>query len=390
MRGAWLSVAGAAALSLFGWGGYRLWPRVVEFHPLTVRPVWERIDGRDVMRVPGQYLVAEVAVYDDELFAYLMFQYLRRAEPFKQADVFLTYRREGGTLVYPIQVNLPNDLIGAFDLLARAEQAGLIDRYEWRYVDISTLQKLRYQTRVFTTAYNLGARRKLEDLSRTELVAYVRRFIRYKSATDPRIRSKIEPVPRPLTRDEASLFAADIVAVADFYSLPLDFFLGIGAMENNYMNVDGDLENTVWKRRAEKGDMVLKQRRGRVLVLNPSSGAWQITRETLRYVHRLYLKDARDYNELPARLRPPAKLDLDNVDPSVLTTYAGLLFRKLLDDFGGDVETAVGAYNGGAGNPNPKYAAGARTAAAHARLILEQAAVLNGRPAAEMQFLTAR
>ncbi|HOK48144.1 MAG TPA: hypothetical protein PLK67_19505, partial [Bryobacteraceae bacterium] len=166
--------------------------------------------------------------------------------------------------------------------------------------------------------------------------------------------------------------------------------LGIGAMEKNYMNVDGDLENTVWKRRAQNGDMGRKRRRGRVLVLNPSSGAWQITRETLRYVHRLYLKDTRDYNALPARLRPPAKLDLDNVDPSVLTTYAGLLFRKLLDDFGGDVETAVGAYNGGAGNPNPKYAAGARTAAAHARLILEQAAVLNGSPAADMQFLTAR
>ena len=107
-----------------------------------------------------------------------------------------------------------------------------------------------------------------------------------------------EPVPVPLSREEAHRLAADIITVADFFQLPFDFFLGIGAMENNYMNVKGDLTHGVWKRRPAKGDVVLKRRRGRVVVLNEASGVWQITRETLRYAHRLYTKDGRDYSLL--------------------------------------------------------------------------------------------
>jgi hypothetical protein len=180
--------------------------------------------------------------------------------------------------------------------------------------------------------------------------------------------------------------AADIVAVAEFYSLPLEFFLGIGAIENNYMNVRGDLGHAVWKRRPERGDVVLKRRRGRVLVLNESSGVWQITRETLRYAHRLYLKDTRDYSLLPRHLQPPQELNLDELDPAVLTTYAGLFFRDLLDRFEGDLASAVGAYNGGPAKPNPHYEAGVRTVAEHARRVMEHAATLNGHSAAGMQF----
>jgi soluble lytic murein transglycosylase-like protein len=72
----------------------------------------------------------------------------------------------------------------------------------------------------------------------------------------------------------------------------------------------------------------------------------------------------------------------------VLTTYAGLLFRDLLDRFGGDSTLAVGAYNGGPGRPNLRYEAGVRMAAEHARRVLEQAAALNGEAAAGRQWLT--
>ena len=111
-----------------------------------------------------------------------------------------------------------------------------------------------------------------------ELESYLRRFIHFKSQTDPRTWSASEAIPSPLTKSDAARLAADIIAVAHFYDLPVDLFLGIGAMENNYMNVAGDLENTAWKRRAEDGDIVLKRRRGRVLVKNDSMGVWQITR----------------------------------------------------------------------------------------------------------------
>src|SRR2546429_2649204 len=105
------------------------------------------------------------------------------------------------------------------------------------------------------------------------------------------------------------------------------------------------------------------------MVSDYAMGIWQITRETLRAAHQLYLHDKRDYSQLPARLRPPRQLDLNNVNDAVLTAYAGLLLRDLLDHFGGDVEKAIGAYNGGVRTPNPDYASGVKNVADYARRI---------------------
>jgi hypothetical protein len=149
-------------------------------------------------------------------------------------------------------------------------------------------------------------------------------------------------------------------------------------------------QGKVCKRKAQPGDIVVKRKHGRVLVLNYSIGVWQITRETLRYAHQLYLADARDYPQLPERLRPPQELDLDKIDSHVLTTYAGLLLRDLLDRFGGDVTKAIGAYNGGSNNPNLTYAEGVSTVADYARNILQQAALMNGRTIAHTRFVIRR
>jgi hypothetical protein len=220
--------------------------------------------------------------------------------------------------------------------------------------------------------------RQFDQLTKKERAAYLHRFIRYKATIDPRTRRKIDGAPAVLTSEQAQQLAGDILQVADFYSLPLESFLGIAAVENNFLNVAGDLGNAVWKRRAEKGDVVLARRRGRVLVLNESSGVWQITRETLRYVHKIYLKDRRDYELLPPPLRPPRELNLETIPTRALTTYAGLLFRDLLDHFNGDVAKATGAYNGGPRNPKMQYADGVEAAARHARRVMEQAAALHG------------
>jgi hypothetical protein len=300
----------------------------------------------------------------------------------------LTYEREGKTIAYVIRLEPQNDLLAALPYLFRLKAIGGISQVSYRWVIPEVMLRYQAQSQVFDRAHNLSARRKLELLPRSELVVYLRRFIRFKAATDRRIRRRIETAPRPPSGPEAHRLAKDIVTVADFFSLPLDFFLGIGAMENNYMDAKGDLGNAVWKRRAEKGDMILKRGRKDVLVLNESSGIWQITRETLRYAHRLFLKDKRDYSTLPEHLRPPKELKLNDVPPEVLTTYAGLFFRDLLDRFGENVTTAVGAYNGGPGNPNLQYEAGVRIIAEHARKVLEHAAGLQGRSAAGTRFLT--
>jgi hypothetical protein len=180
-----------------------------------------------------------------------------------------------------------------------------------------------------------------------------------------------------LSLEQANQLAADILDVAYFYSLPLDYFLGVGAMENNYMDANGDLSHAVWKKRAQRDDIVLRRSRRRVLVSDYSIGIWQISRETLRYAHLLYLKDTRNYELLPARLRPPKELDLNSLNDQVLTTYAGLLLRDLLDHFGGDVDKAIGAYNGGVRRPNPAYTSGVKTVADYARRVIEHSSALD-------------
>lgn len=378
----------ASLLPLAAWGDYRYWPRTLDSQPVAMEPVWKQVGERAILKSPGKFFIAEIARYDNEFFAYLMFNYIRSQAPLKEFEHLLTYTIQDGAIAYRIQVVLPNDLLGSLWKLSEANATGLVSAESWGYVPGESLDRLREESRIFQSAYSATPLRKLEDLGRNELAAYIRRFVRFKSLTDPRIRRGIEPVPEPLTSSEARQLAEDIVSVAEFYKIPLDFFLGIGAMENNYMNVEGDLRHAIWKRRAQKDDVVLKRSGGRVLVVNSALGVWQITRETLRYSHSLYLKDKRDYSLLPERLRPGKELDVLNVPPEVLTTYAGLLFRDLLDRCDGDVTKAVGAYNGGLGKPNLRYAEGVSRVARYAREMIEHAAVLNA-PESEVHFPSA-
>ncbi len=366
---------------------YKYQPRTFALPSPAILPApMLRTDGV-ALRAPGSRHVGLLANYQDELFAYLMFDYLRSQPTFADHELLLSYAPRHGTIVYSIYVLLPDDVFAGGDRLAELARPFPFLTPSAFFADARAVDDLRTRTQTFRAAYNFPGYRDLERLSKTEVLAYTRRFIRLKSNTDPRVRRQIAPVPQPLTAEEAEQLAEDILTVSDFYDLPLDFFLGIGAMENNYMNVTGDLGHAIWKRRAEKGDVVLRKRGNRVQVLNESSGVWQITRETLRVAHRLYLKDKRDYSQLPEALRPPHDLDVAAVGPRVLTTYAALLFRDLLDRFEGDVGKAVGAYNGGPGNPNPKYEEGVRAAARHARHVLEQASALRGQKIVGMRFL---
>jgi hypothetical protein len=350
-----------------------------------VAPLPSSVKG-PIVRHSDAVFVTTVATFRDELFAYLMYQHYRSSAPFANDDLLLCYRAPE----YQVLLVLSGDYARSVGRVAALGAARQIETFDWQLMSNGSLDYYRKQTRIFISAYNLPVKKKMEELSRTELRALLRRFIRFKSTTDPRVRKKIEPVPSVLRSGDAHQLASDIIAIADFFDLPLDLFLGIGAMENNYMNVRGDLEHSIWKRRPAKDDIVLERRRGRVRVLNDSAGVWQITRETLRYVHKLYLTDTRDYSKLPEHLRPPRELDINNVDPNVLTTYAGLLLRDLLDRFDGDVARAVGAYNGGPGNPNMRYEEGVRAAATHARNVLERAAALNGASVATTPWLTSR
>ena len=368
--------AGLAAFAACGYTDYRLWPLDLpaSAHPRV--PITAVANQQLVVPFTPGVPVAEVASFNDQLEAFLRFEYLRGREARAGHDtshMLLTAVNSKKGPHYKIFIVTNNDLLAAVSQLADLEGRNLIAHYElatWSDKDLSYYQQ---QSHTFDVAYDLPTEQKLETINSSRLLPALAQFLVFKSQTDNRVVGGSEDAPRPLTREQATELASDILDVAHFYDLPLDYFMGVGAMENDYMDVNGDLAHAVWKKRAQRGDIVLRRTRKRVMVSDFAMGTWQITRETLRAAHQLYLHDKRNYSQLPPRLRPPRQLDLNNVSDAVLTTYAGLLLRDLLDHFGGDVEKAIGAYNGGVRTPNPDYASGVKNVADYARRILEHA-----------------
>jgi hypothetical protein len=372
MPGVCLIVAASVAAEI----AYRIWPRQLFLHRPTYLPqVVFQAHGTAVV-FPAPVLAAQAGEFRNESLAYLYFDHLRSRPGVDPSRVLLSVVERGGRPAYRLELIVDRNLLEAVPYLAGLEARGLIAGYQLQPLSEAQYAARRRQSDLFLKVYTAPVGWELDDLSDAQLVPALARFLMFKSETDARVRRRIPPVPAELSLRQATLLAGDIVRVARFYRLPLAAFLGIGAMENNYMSVRGDLNHAVWKRRGQPGDIILERRRGRVLVSNYALGVWQITRETLRSVHQLYLQDPRDYSALPAALRPARVLDLNLPRPRVLTTYAGLLFRTLLDRFRGNVQLAAGAYNGGVRRPNLSYAAGVSEVAHAARSFLEHAAPL--------------
>ncbi len=372
--------AGVLAFAACAYTDYRLWPLDLPSSATPRVPATAVQGNRIVVAFTPGVGAAEVATFNDQLKAFLRFEYLRGREARNGHDtsrILLTALDTAKGPSYKIFIVTDNDLLTAVPQLAELEGRNLISHYElytWSQKDFAYYEQ---QSHMFDVAYGLPTEEKLETLNSFKLLRALAQFLIFKSETDNRVLVGSDAAPRPLTREQATQLAGDILDVARFYDLPLDYFLGVGAMENDYMDVNGDLTHAVWKKRVQRGDIVLRRTRRRVMVSDYAIGTWQITRETLRAAHQLYLRDKRDYSQLPARLRPPRELDLNSVNDAVLTTYAGLLLRDLLDHFGGDVDKAIGAYNGGVRTPNPAYASGVKTVADYARRILEHASALD-------------
>lgn len=362
------------------------WVRALPFRIPASMPIPAVVDGEVTLRMPNGNLLGLVGAYEDELTAYLRLQYLKSLKPLADREILMTSMEQAAQPRFRLYVIMDNEVFKATRRLSTLRIEGLIPGFVLESPPTSEINQWKKQTALFEAAYHGPVVEQLIHLPPEQLHSAVARFILFKVRTDRRVQKQLEPVPLMMTPEESRDFAADMIDVARFYDLPLDMLLGIGAMENNYLDIRGDLKHAVWKRRAQKGDIVLKRRRGRVLVSNYSVGPWQITRETLRYAHALFLRDNRDYSKLPQRLVPPRRLDLNHVDSHVLTTYAGLLLRSLLDYFHGDVQKAEGAYNGGIGHPNLEYAEGVSKVADYAHRVLSMAAGRKGLAVSETQL----
>ena len=368
--------AGLFTFAACGYTDYRLWPLDLPASAHPRMPVTAVKDKRLIVPFSIGVPAAEIATFNDQMEAFLRFEYLRGREAREGHDtshMYLTATNTKKGPQYKIFVVTDNDLLAAEPQVASLEGRNLITHYEFQTWSQKEYNYYQQQSHMFDVAYDVPTEQKLESLTSSKMLPALAQFLIFKSQTDNRVVDSSDPAARPLTREQAIQLATDILDVAHFYDLPLDYFMGVGAMENDYMDVNGDLTHVVWKKRAERGDIVLQRTRKRVKVSDYAMGTWQITRQTLRAAHQLYLHDKRDYSQLPARLRPSRELDLNNVSDAVLTTYAGLLLRDLLDHFGGDVEKAIGAYNGGIRTPNPAYASSVKNIADYARRILEHA-----------------
>ncbi|HET9177943.1 MAG TPA: hypothetical protein VFQ24_06255 [Terriglobia bacterium] len=374
-----LLLAGIGALAaLSAWVEYRTRPLKLDFTLQPVLPIIKVEGGAVAVQLRADALVAKVGDYSSELEAYLHFEYLKTHAGLDGSRVLLTVTNARPGPRYQLFLVLDNNLLSDVTYLGGLKGNGYIPDFEIYPVSFERLARQRLETAVFLGSYNPTHTLRLADVPPARLLEPLASFLVFKSRTDRRIRENIQPVPTAISTDQANELAADILDVVHFYDLPLEVFLGIGAMENNYMNVRGDLDHAVWKRRPQPGDIVLRRTRSRVLVSDYAMGVWQITRETLRRAHDLYLQDKRDYSALPPRLRPAKKLSFDLDNSEVLTTYAGLLLRHLLDRSDGDIAKAVGAYNGSLARPNYQYAAGVEAVALYARDFLERAAHLDG------------
>ncbi|HTV57214.1 MAG TPA: hypothetical protein VMI06_20140 [Terriglobia bacterium] len=377
-----LWVPAAFLIGFAGGVAYRAWPRIPQLQlSLAPRsPICVYADHHLVLRSPSGIFAAEVGTYKDELQAYLRFDYLASRQATKGHPVFLSTRWDCSGPAYRVGILLPDDLLTALPYVEHLRALGFINHF---YLECPSRSQVDYgeqQTLLFETAYNNPIQQGLKEATPSALVQPLARFLVFKSQTDRRVREGIEPVPITLSLEQARQLAKDIITVAEFYGLPVSALVGVGAMENDFMNANGDLQHAVWKRRAAKGDIVVKRWRRRVLVCDSSVGIWQLTRQTLQYAHSLYLQDRtkRDYTALPARLRPPLELgEYVGDDREALTTYAGLLLRHLVDRFHGNLDEAIGAYNSGPKRPNGDYAAEVETIAGYAQKIMEHAIALD-------------
>jgi hypothetical protein len=376
-----------AALSGGGWIGYRVWPhKLPTSAPARASKVFVQ-DGKVGISLPTDVLTAEVGDYDRVLAAYLYFDFLRGRSEIDPHTVLLCAgprapRPEATTVAGnsdpKIFLRLDNNVLSAVPYLDSLMADRLIPDFSLRTWSYEDAEKCQQQSLKFEADFRSPPIFRMHQISDRLLIDPLAEFIVFKARTDRRLLTRADPPPLVPSFEQAEQFAEDTIVIARFYSLPLDYFLGIGAMENNYMSVRGDLDYAVWKRRPQRGDIVLKRRHRRVLVRNYSLGVWQIQRETIRYAQLLYLRDRhiRDYSALPENLRPVLLQDPDQVQPETMTTYAGVIFRNLLDRFQGNVMKAVGAYNGGTLNPNPAYADSVRAIANYVRRMVVNAVAI--------------
>ncbi len=118
----WLLTLVCVALSCgaAGWVAFRTWQRTLN---IAARP-WPTVrfeHGKMIVPLPSKALLAEVGRLDDELSAYLWFDYLWSRSGVDESQVLLTVTEKDGVPAYRVLIALPNDAVTAIPFLANSK-----------------------------------------------------------------------------------------------------------------------------------------------------------------------------------------------------------------------------------------------------------------------------
>src|SRR6266704_1521108 len=206
-------VAGLSAFAACAYTDYHLWPLDLQAPRYPAFPAPAMQGNRLVLPFTPGVASAEVASFNDQLEAFLRFEYLRGREAREGHDtsrIFLTALDSPKGPSYKIFIVTDNDLLTAVPQLGQLESRNLIAHYEfatWTQKDFSYYQQ---QSHMFDVAYDVPTEEKLETISSFKLLPALAQFLIFKSQTDNRVFGGSDPSPRPLTREQATLLATDV------------------------------------------------------------------------------------------------------------------------------------------------------------------------------------
>src|SRR5215471_7154313 len=198
--------AGLFTFAACGYTDYRLWPLELPALAHPRMPVTALKGKQLVVPFSLEVPAAEIATFNDQLEAFLRFEYLRGREAREGHDVsrmLLTAVNTKKGPRYKIFIVTDNDLLIAEPQLASLVGRNLIAHYElqtWLQKDYSYYQQ---QSHMFDVAYDVPTEQKLETINTSKLLPALAQFLIFESQTDNRVVDKTETAPRPLTREQA-------------------------------------------------------------------------------------------------------------------------------------------------------------------------------------------
>jgi hypothetical protein len=162
-----------------------------------------------------------------------MYQHYKSSTPLLDDELLLRYAAKKDTVEYQVLLVLTDDFVASVNRVTQLHSARNVEEFDWSLLPQRSLTGLRNQTTLFNSAYSLPVRRKMEDLSKQNCVyCYAGLFVSHLRPARGS-ESALSQFHRSLHQATPSVLLATL-SLWRSYDLPLEYLIGIGAMENNY------------------------------------------------------------------------------------------------------------------------------------------------------------